>query len=78
MDRIKKKFDLFENIYICKYYEKIDTGNLSKGLCSTIGIIEKKIEELKKRGLYEKYKNMPDKKWENIEKQRKKKVRKDE
>ena len=74
----KTKFNLFEDVYICKYYERIKLSDLAKGLNSTPEIIQYKVQVLKEKDLYDEYKRMPDSTWEQLEKTRKRKVFMDE
>ena len=59
----KTEFDKFEQIYLCKYYEKIPTYELAMGLNTRAKLIRETMKKLKEQGLYEKYKNMEDIEW---------------
>ena len=50
----------FDKIYIAKYCENIDIGDLAKGLYTTKNQIESVIKQLKENGLYQIYKNISD------------------
>lgn len=65
---MKKELSLEKKIYLCKYH-KLDTYGLSKKEVNEILI------ELMKKGLYEKYKNMPEEEYERVIKNEKRQMK---
>lgn len=64
-----KEFSITDQIYLCKYYDTVETYDLATGLGTTISLVERTIEVLKKNGLYEQYKKISDEDWEQLERQ---------
>lgn len=58
--------DEFDRVYIAKYFEKLGVSELSKSFETTNSQIMKIVEELKIKGLYKYYKDMPEEEWENL------------
>lgn len=67
-----KEFNLEEQVYIAKYYEKIKLTELSNGLGVTSEAIRREVERQKENGLYEQYKKLSDEEYEAICKKAKK------
>lgn len=74
---MRKIFPIEDRIYIAKYYEKVDTGELAMGISTTTtnSDIEKEVARMKEEGVYELYKAMSTEEYEKIycERERKKK-----
>lgn len=62
-----KEIKEFNKIYIAKYSESVDIGEIAYTLNTTSKKIVDSILELKRSGLYEIYKNISDEEWEKLE-----------
>lgn len=56
-----------DRIYIAQYYENLGLSEISKSFYTTREKIQKEVEEMKKNGTYNLYKNLSEEEWEILE-----------
>ena len=60
----------FDKIYVAKYYEVIDKGQICKDFYIKVDELEYIVTNLKQTGLYDIYKKISDEEWEKLEKKK--------
>lgn len=65
--QMKKGISEFDKIYIAKYIEIIGKRQVAEDVHISQEKVEDVIQNLKRSGLYDIYKNLPDEEWERIE-----------
>lgn len=60
----------FDKIYVAKYYEVIDKGQICRDFYIKEDKLDSVIRDLKQTGLYDIYRKMPDEEWEKLEKKK--------
>ena len=60
----------FDKIYIAKYYEVIDKGQICRDFYIKVDELESIVKYLKQTGLYDIYKKISDEEWEKLEKKK--------
>ena len=67
VNQMKKGISEFNKVYIAKYIEIIGKRQVAEDVHISQEKVEDVIQNLKRSGLYDIYKNLPDEEWERIE-----------
>ena len=65
-----KNFSVYDQIYICKYSEKIPLNEIAYSLGTNVENIKNILDTLKKNGIYEQYIKISDEDWEKTDKKK--------